>query len=212
VNQSDGVEAAAERRSLLRSLNPFGRIRLRLAARLHEWASDLTRGELNLTWITDDLAAGGSVRPRDYSKLRDIGVTAVIDLRAEAQDDAEKLRQVGIELLYLPTPDRYSPTIEKLASGVRWTEERLAAGGKVFAHCEHGVGRGPLMVGCVLISRGYSASDAIEILRDRRWQSAPNDRQIETLLAFESYLRMEGHGPIREAQGAGAVAPASRLS
>jgi hypothetical protein len=212
VNQSDGVEAAAERRSLLRSLNPFGRIRLRVAARLHEWASDLARGELNLSWITDDLAAGGSVRPRDYPRLRDAGVTAVIDLRAESRDDADKLSQLGIEFLHLPTPDRYAPTVEKLATGVRWAEDRLRSGAKVFAHCEHGVGRGPLMVACVLVSRGATTPDAIQTLHDRRWQSSPNDRQIERLLAFESYWRMEADGSIMESASHGAGAPASSFS
>ena len=80
MNQSDGAEAAAERRSLIRSLNPLGRIRLRLAARLHEYASDLTRGELNLSWITDNLAAGGFIRRRDYQRLGELGITGVIDL------------------------------------------------------------------------------------------------------------------------------------
>jgi hypothetical protein len=204
VNQSDGADAAADRRSLLRSLNPFGRIRLRLAARLHELASDLTRGELNLSWITDDMAAGGSVRPRDYRRLREIGVTAVVDMRAEDCDDATRLNQVGIDLLHLPAPDRYSPPIEALATGVRWIEERLASGGRVFAHCEHGVGRAPLMIGSVLVSRGSSAPDAIEMLHERRWQSAPNDRQIEALLAFETYWRAAAQAPMIGASHLGA--------
>jgi protein tyrosine phosphatase (PTP) superfamily phosphohydrolase (DUF442 family) len=188
VNQSDGEEAA-ERRSLIRSLNPFGRIRLRLAARLHEYASDLTRGELNFSWITDNLAAGGSIRRRDYERLRRLGITGVIDLRDEGCDDASALRRLGIELLHLPTPDRYSPSVDALVSGVRWTEKQLEAGGKVFAHCQHGVGRGPLMICAVLVNRGSSAPDALEELRERRWQSAPNDRQIEGLLAFEAHCR-----------------------
>jgi protein-tyrosine phosphatase len=179
-----------------------------VAARLHEWASDLTRGELNLTWITDDLAAGGSVRPRDYSRLRDIGVTAVIDLRAEACDDVDRLRRMDIELLHLPTPDRYAPTVETLATGVRWAEERLNSGGRIFAHCEHGVGRGPLMIGSVLVSRGSTAPDAIVTLRERRWQSAPNDRQIEALLAFEMYWRTVCNGT-SDATAAGVTAAGS---
>ncbi len=189
MNQSDGADAAAERRSLIRSLNPFGRIRLRVAARLHEYASDLTRGELNFSWITDDLAAGGSVRVRDYKRLHELGVSGVIDLRAEACDDESALRRVGIELLNLPTPDRYAPSVEILESGVRWAEEHLARSGKIFAHCEHGVGRGPLMICAVLVSRGASTPDALGVLRERRWQSAPNDRQIEALLAFERHCR-----------------------
>ena len=65
------------------------------------------------------------------------------------------------------------------------------AGVSVFAHCEHGVGRGPLMICAVLVSRGLSAPDALEQVRERRWQSAPNDRQIEGLLAFEAHCRDE---------------------
>ena len=200
MNQSDGAEAAAERRSLLRSLNPLGRIRLRLAARLHEWASDLTRGRLNLTWITDDLAAGGSVRPRDYQRLKQAGVTAVVDLRDEGCDDAVRLRELGIAFLHLPTLDRHAPTTMGLAMAVRWIEQQLSSGGKVFAHCEHGVGRGPLTIGAVLVSRGVTAPDAIEILHERRWQSAPNDRQIEALLAFEAHCRAGGNGSMMEAR------------
>ncbi|MFN0073027.1 MAG: phosphatase [Chloroflexota bacterium] len=189
MNQSDGADAAAERRELIRRLNPLGRIRLRIAARLHEYASDLARGNLNLSWITDDLAAGGSVRVRDYFRLRDHGITGVIDLRAEGCDDADGLRRMGIDLLHLPTPDRYAPSNETLLTGVSWTRERLGNGGKVFAHCEHGVGRGPLMICSVLVSTGVAGPDALAMVRERRWQSAPNDRQLESLLSFETYWR-----------------------
>lgn len=65
--------------------------------------------------------------------------------------------------------------------------EELDRGGRVFAHCEHGVGRGPLMVTAVLVAEGMSAPEALELVREQRWQTAPNDRQVEGLLAFEAY-------------------------
>jgi hypothetical protein len=182
-----GADDQADRRDLIRKLNPLGRIRLRLAARLHEYASDLTRGDLNFTWITESLAAGGSVRSREYHRLRRLGITGVIDVRSEGLDDRGALERQGIQLLHLPVPDRYAPDPAQLAEGVRWAREHLERGGRVFAHCEHGVGRGPLMVTAILVTDGVGAPDALQFVRERRWQTAPNDRQIEGLLAFESY-------------------------
>src|SRR4051794_3248099 len=101
-----------ERKSILRLLNPAGRIWLRLVARIHEYASDLAPGTLNLSWITDLLAVGGSYRVADIRRLADLGVRAVIDAREEASDDEEALARYGIELLRLPTPDRYALSLD----------------------------------------------------------------------------------------------------
>ena len=69
--------------------------------------------------------------------------------------------------------------------GTRWALERLEQGGKVLVHCQHGVGRGPLQGCAILIGQGLSAPEALKTVRVRRWQAAPNDRQIEGLLVFE---------------------------
>lgn len=51
------------------------------------------------------------------------------------------------------------------------------------------------MICSVLVSEGMTGPEALERVRTRRWQSAPNDRQIEGLLAFESFwqARQAGH-------------------
>jgi hypothetical protein len=178
-----------ERGGILRLLTPFGRIWLRLVARIHEHASDLFSSSLNFSWITDNLAVGGSYRVRDIRKLSDMGVTAIVDAREEASDDEEALARSGIELLRLPTPDRYALSQDNLEYGASWALEKIGDGGRVFVHCEHGVGRGPLMGACVLVAGGMSATDALRLLRAKRWQSAPNDRQLEALLRFEERIR-----------------------
>ena len=73
------------------------------------------------------------------------GVTAVVDCRSEAQDDPEALAQAGIRFLHVPTLDRHGFTYAQLQDGVEWVLDRLSDGGRAFLHCEHGVGRGPLM-------------------------------------------------------------------
>ena len=189
------AEIAADRRAMIRQMNPAGRIWLRLVARVREMASDLIPSHLNISWITDELAIGGAPRPRDYRRLAAMGIAAVIDAREEAQDDAEAFKRVGIELLHLPTPDRYALSQEDLVRGTHWALARLRAGGKVFVHCAHGVGRGPLMGIAILIGQGLSAPEALRTVQHRRWQAAPNDRQIEGLLVFEERWRAEQARP-----------------
>jgi protein tyrosine phosphatase (PTP) superfamily phosphohydrolase (DUF442 family) len=140
---------------------------------------------LNLSWVTPHLAVGGRVLPEDIGRLARAGVTRVVDTRSEHQDDAAALGAEGIKLLYLPTPDTYPLTVEQLETGSRWINEQIADGQRVLVHCEHGVGRSVLLTAAALVASGMSAQDAIELVRRKRWQAAPNHRQMKRLQEFE---------------------------
>jgi protein-tyrosine phosphatase len=168
---------------------PLGRIWLRILARLMEWLTDIQPKQLNYTDITPQLAVGGSFRNRQIKRLKQRGVTAVVDCRLEAEDDPEALKLAGIQFLHLPTLDRHGFTFEQLHEGVDWVLDHIADGGRAFMHCEHGVGRGPLMACAVLVGQGYSAPEALRIVRTARWQALPNDRQLAALLNFEAMWR-----------------------
>jgi protein-tyrosine phosphatase len=166
---------------------PLPRIGLRLLARLMEWLSDLQPKQLNYSQVTPELAVGGAFKNRHIRLLKARGVTAVVDCRQEALDDRAALSQAGLDFLHLPTPDRYGFTYDQLHSGVDWIMSRQ---GTTFIHCEHGVGRGPLMTCAVLVAQGHSAPQALRIVRGARWQAMPNDRQLAALLAFEKEWRI----------------------
>ena len=141
---------------------------------------------LNLSWITDQLAAGGAFRTADIPRLQRMGITGVVDCREEASDDEAALRAHGIEFLRLPTPDVHQITQEALDTGVAWVNERLDRGAKVYVHCLHGVGRGPLLGCCVLVARGKTAAEALTTMKTRRWQASPNEEQINALIEYAS--------------------------
>jgi protein-tyrosine phosphatase len=176
---------------MVRQLNPDGRVSSRLWARSLEFISDLLARKINLSWVTDQLATGGAPRRSEYRQLKQCGVTAVIDCREEARDDVETLRSLGIQFLHLPTTDAHAQSLEQLIRGTKWALEQMHKGGKVFAHCQHGVGRGPLQATAILIGQGLTAPEALRTVRARRWQAAPNDRQIEALLGFEERWKKE---------------------
>jgi hypothetical protein len=184
------VPYPSDRQEIVESFRrPFGRIWLRVLARLMEWLTDIQPKQLNYSDVTPTLAVGGAFRSGQIKHLKQRGVTAVVDCRLEGHDDPLALSQAGISFLHVPTLDRHGFTYAQLAEGVEWVLERVSNGGRAFMHCEHGVGRGPLMACAVLVAQGYSAPEALRIVRTGRWQALPNDRQLAVLLYFEQEWR-----------------------
>ena len=143
---------------------------------------------LNMSWITDQLAVGGRVRPEDIHALARTGITDVVDTRAEYSDDAQAMAKEHIGLLHLPTPDTYPLTVEQLRQGSAWVQERIRQGGRVLIHCEHGVGRSVLLASAVLVYGGMQAQEALRLVQEKRWQAAPNHKQVARLREFEDAL------------------------
>jgi protein-tyrosine phosphatase len=139
---------------------------------------------LNMSWVTPHLAVGGRIRPEDIKALSATGVTHVVDTRSEYSDDAEALGRENIQLLYLPTPDTYPLTVEQLMEGAAWANEQISKGGRVLIHCEHGVGRSVLLTCATLVYGGMHAGEALELVKAKRWQAAPNQRQVARLREF----------------------------
>ncbi|HVB23752.1 MAG TPA: dual specificity protein phosphatase [Ktedonobacteraceae bacterium] len=145
--------------------------------------------KLNMSWATDHLAVGGRVRPMDIRALAHVGVTGVVDTRAEYCDDAQAMAKEHIELLHLPTLDTHPLTVEQLMDGSKWVNEHIKQGGRVLIHCEHGVGRSVLLTCAVLVYDGMHAQDALELVKRKRWQASPNHKQVVRLREFEATLR-----------------------
>jgi hypothetical protein len=142
---------------------------------------------LNLSWITTDLAVGGSFGPDRVEDLaRRMGVRAVIDLRCEACDDEAVLRRHGVSFLHLPTEDHCAVSQAMLREGVRFAERHLDRGERVLVHCEHGIGRSATLALCILVSRGLEPLEALKLAKLRRSLVSPSPAQYE---AWAEWLR-----------------------
>jgi protein-tyrosine phosphatase len=203
MSSESPIPYPSDRESIVESFTrPGGRLWLRVLARLMEWLTDIQPKQLNYSDVTPQLAVGGAFRTRDIKHLIQHGVTGVVDCRLEDQDDAHALAQAGIQFLHVPTLDRHGFTYTQLQDSVDWVLEHISGGGRAFMHCEHGVGRGPLMACAVLVAQGYSAPEALRIVRSGRWQALPNDRQLAVLLDFEQEWRKQ-HATIPQAPPVG---------
>src|SRR5260370_6248727 len=141
---------------------------------------------LNMSWITDHLAVGGRIRPQDIKAVARVGVTDVVDTRAEHRDDIQALAKEHIDFLYLPTPDTRPLTVGQMMEGSKWAQERMQQGRRVLGHCEHGVGRSALLACAVVVYVGLDANDALHLVQEKRWQAAPNHAQVVRLREFAS--------------------------
>jgi protein-tyrosine phosphatase len=149
--------------------------------------------EPDFHWLSEHLALGACFPMERAGRLaQDHGITAVVDLRAEACDDETVLKAAGIDLLHLPTPDLEPATYEHLERGVSFVSERVKRGDKVLIHCQHGIGRSALLALCVLVDQGWQPLEALSHAKDRRWVVSPSQSQYE---GWATWLRARGVCP-----------------
>lgn len=147
----------------------------------------------NLNWITPDLAVGGCFEPWEAERVAsELGVRAVIDLRAEAQPDTEALARHGLVLLHLPTQDHCAVDQAALDQGAAFARGFLGRRERVLIHCREGVGRSALLALCVLVDGGMAPLEALTLAKDRRWQVSPSPAQYE---AWATWLRRRNIEP-----------------
>jgi predicted protein tyrosine phosphatase len=138
----------------------------------------VTEWNPDLHWISERVAVG-SCFPMDRAKelAEAQGIRAVVDLREEDRDDDVALRAAGIELLHLPTADLEAAAIPAIERGVAFVRERVKRGEKVLIHCQHGIGRSPLLALCVLVDAGWEPLDALAHAKACREAVSPSEAQ-----------------------------------
>jgi hypothetical protein len=159
----------------------------------------LARGEAavwepDLTFVTPQLAVGGCFpMERAEHLVRDFGIRAIIDLRAEACDDKATLLCHGLAFLHLPTDDHCAVSQVMLDEGVVFAVRHLERGERVLVHCEHGIGRSVLLVLCILVRGGHAPLDALELAKARRPLVSPSPAQYE---AWVMWMRRHAVSPL----------------
>ena len=151
-----------------------------MSSAVDEWAPDLH-------WLTEHVAVGACFPMEHAARLaREHGISAVVDLREEDRDDEEALRAAGIDLLHLPTPDLEPASPQMLDKGVAFAADRIRRGEKVLIHCQHGIGRSPLLALCVMIDQGWEPLEALRHAKDLREAVSPSRSQYDGWAAWLS--------------------------
>jgi hypothetical protein len=122
--------------------------------------------------------------PDWHHTVQRYGFDMVIDLEG-GLDHGIPTTPGRILYVYCPIYDEALPDLERVHGVARLGASMVGAGRKVLSHCEMGLNRSALMAGLILVHRGMSGAEAIELIKNRRPGAFNNDR-------FEQYLASLG--------------------
>ena len=130
------------------------------------------------------LRLGAALPSGEYPRLREAGITHVVDLREESDSDRAHLRNLGIEQSHVPVPDHGPPTIEQLVE-ITALVDKTEADTCLYIHCKGGFGRAATMAAGLLVAKGSPVDDAIDQVRKARPEMLLNEAQTDWLREVE---------------------------
>lgn len=136
--------------------------------------------------ITPQLHVGGQHRRRGWPRLDARGVTAVVNMRIEFDDNDAGIAPA--RYLHLPTVNDEAPTLEHLRTGSAFIAQEIQEEGVVYIHCRAGIGRAPTMAAAYLVSTGLTPHEAWAKVRAVRPFIRPRPEQVAQVERFADAL------------------------
>ena len=134
----------------------------------------------------------GPVLPAEgWSGLAERGVTHVLDLRAEADEDASAIEALGMRWRHVPIADRDAPDDAQLESIIDWLDDEAdsSVDQAVYIHCHAGFGRTPTVAIALLMQQDLTLAEARRLVFAARPDVSPTTRQMAWLERLEARLR-----------------------
>jgi len=152
---------------------------------------------------------GGQAEARDYSLLRHLGVTHVLNAAVQLPNYHEK------HFVYhnIPIVDSDSVSIYTyLAGAAAFLKHVEEVGGRAYVHCIAGICRSTCcVVSYLMLVRNMRLNDAIRHCQSVRWIAQPNPSFMKDLQKYEKNLLSSGAGdtPKTKNRGSRKIIPSS---
>lgn len=136
--------------------------------------------------ITPQLWLGGApTYRRDYDFILNHGITAVLNIRAERQDDTALYDRHGITHVQYRVPDVMVPDGVTITDAVAWIKQQVDDGRMVLVHCAKGRGRSATLLAAYLMRQeGMTFGQADTLLSSKRPLTKLESRHQRVLEAW----------------------------
>jgi hypothetical protein len=147
----------------------------------------LIGGEPRFSEVVEGLYVGRRLHFWDTAAVRQLGLTAVLDLTCEISEHFWVRKLPGYRLFRLL--DRLAPTVSELDELAHWISAQRQSG-PVYVHCALGHGRSVLCVAAWLLLAGHAstAEEAVQQIQRVRSKAHLSRPQMECLEAFAKRL------------------------
>ncbi|MCS6993251.1 MAG: dual specificity protein phosphatase family protein [Anaerolineales bacterium] len=146
---------------------------------------------MSFSRITEELFIGPMPTVEDYTRLYDLGVRLVLNMRFGRRLPAG-LSNPPMQVLWLRSFDNplLPIPLPLLFKGAHAALEVIEAGNKVYTHCAHGRHRSVAMGAAILIAQGRTPEEAMALIKEKRPQADPEAFYIKSrILAFARHWR-----------------------
>ena len=133
----------------------------------------------HISQITEYLYISAFPRGEHVAEIIALGVRLVLSMHW--MRPTKMLGKPPVKLLWLPTFDNmfFPMPIKTLTKGVRTALPVIEDGHSVLVHCKSGMHRSVAQAACVLIGMGYTADDAMQLIKEKRAVADPDAGHIK---------------------------------
>ncbi len=140
-------------------------------------------GHVWFSQITPQLWLGGApTYRRDYERLKQLGIGAVVNIRAERADETAFYDRHGIVHVRYRVPDVLVPDETTITQAVDWIKAQVDDRRVVLVHCAKGRGRSAtLLAGYLMREQGLTYDEANALMKSKRPLTKLEDRHRRVL-------------------------------